>query len=116
MVADIEASAHRAGIALLMNDLAFLVLAFLFEALGRGDRQIAVLELKLNLILFESGQIHGQLIAVIVFLEIRLHYAGCVLAVQLVVHIGFQASEREVKPVIKQTLSKNTRQHKSYLL
>ena len=92
-----------------MNELALLVLVLFFEALGRGDRQVTILQLQIDLILLEARQVHLQLVAFIVFLQVGLHHTGCVFAVQLLVHAGLKASERKIEPVIKQTLSKNTR-------
>ena len=92
-----------------MDDLSLLVLALFFKAFGRGNRQVAVLQLQINLIFLEARQVHFQLVAFVVLIQIRLHHACCMLAIQLAIHIGFEAPEREVKPVIKQTLSKNTR-------
>ena len=92
-----------------MDNLAFFVFAVLFEALAGCDGQIAVLQLQIDLILLEARKVNFQLVVIIVILQIRLHHTSCVLAIQLVVHIGFKASVREAEPVIKQTLSKNTR-------
>ena len=92
-----------------MNDLALLILAFFFVALGSGDRQVAILQLQIDLIFLEARQVHLQLIAFIVFLQIGLHHMSRMFAIQLAIHVGFKASEREAHPVIKQTLSKNTR-------
>ena len=58
ILADVEASGHGTGITLLMDDLAFLVLALFFNALGRGDRQIPVLQLQINLIFLEARQVY----------------------------------------------------------
>ena len=58
ILADIEASGHGAFVAFLMNDLALLILAFFFEALGSGNRQVAILQLQIDLILFEARQVH----------------------------------------------------------
>ncbi len=109
ILADVEASGHGTRITLLVDDLALLVLALFFKAFGRGDRQVAVLQLQIDLIFLEARQVHFQLIAFIVFLQIRLHHMCCMFAIQLAIHIGFKTSERETHPVIKQTLSKNTR-------
>ena len=61
------------------------------------------------LVFFKSRQVHFQRVVIIVILQVGLHHAGRVLAVQLMIHIGLKASERKIEPVIKQTLSKNTR-------
>ena len=92
-----------------MDNRAFFVFGVLFEALAGRDGQIAVLQLQINLILLEARKVNFQLVVIIEVLQIRLHHTCCVLAIQLVVDIGFIASVRKTEPVIKQTLSKNTR-------
>ena len=49
ILADVEASGHGTRITLLMDDLSLLVLALFFKAFGRGNRQVAVLQLQINL-------------------------------------------------------------------
>ena len=116
VLAYIEAAAASTGIALLANILALLVALILVQALGRLDGQIAVLQLHIDLILLEAGQIDIQLVAVRGLPHIGLHQVLAVLAVQRVVTLGHYHHTKGIrKEIIKQVLTKNARQHKSYL-
>ena len=92
-----------------MDDLAHFVLAVFFQRFRSADREVAVLQLQFDLIFLEARKIDQQFIAFVVLFQIRLHHTGCMFSVKLVVNIGLKASERESHPVIKQTLTKNTR-------
>ena len=115
-VADIEAALHRAGVALLTNHLAALVLLVLVQTLFSAYGEITVFKVKRDLILLEARQIDFNIVAVLVLVHVGLHDTRGVLAVQLAVNI-VHAPKRSVHPIIKEIITKDTRhQHNSYLL
>ena len=111
----IEAAAAGAGVALLADVLTVLIGLVLIQALGCGDGHIAVLQLHIDLVLLEAGQVNIQLVGVLGFPHIGLHQIPCVLAVQGILGSGCNHTEGIVKEIIKQVLTKNARQHKSFL-
>ena len=109
-IAHVEATAARAGIALLADILALLVLRVLVQTLGSADRQVAVLQIHVDLILMETGQVDVQLVVVVRLPHIGLHEALGVLAVQGVMVVPHREETKVIiKEIIKQVLTKNAR-------
>ena len=57
LVADIEAAAHAAGVALAADILAVFLLLVLVKALGCADAQVTVVQLYVDLILLKAWQV-----------------------------------------------------------
>ena len=115
-IANIEATGANAGVALLAKDTALLILCILVKTLLGTDGQITVLNIQLDLILLEAGQVNIQLVAVLCLTDIGLHHVACVFAIQRLIRpTGIHQSKGGSKEIIKQVLTKNARQHKSFL-
>ena len=107
----IEAALHHAGITLLTEYLAFLVLVVLLQGFLRRDGQITVVQFQMNFILLEAGQINIYLIALIRFPDVRLHHVLRVFAVQSMIDIA-EATEKITVEIIKnvhQVFTENSR-------
>ena len=116
VVSDVEGSLHGTGIAFLADHAALLVLFILVKSLVRGYGQIPVFQSQFHLVLLESGQIHIDFIPVFLFTDVCLHFTLCIASIETAVHV-LHLAVKIIKPVIKQTLTKNTRhQHTSYFL
>ena len=116
-VAHVEGSLAGAGVALLTDDAAgLLVLLVLLNALGGGNGEVALLQLDADFVLLEAGQVDGQLVAVLGLVHVGLHDAGSVLAVQSLVGIPYAAAERVVEQIVKQVFTEHHRQHRDNFL
>ena len=110
LLTHIEAAAALTGVALPAQITAILLLLVLIQALGGTDGQTTVLQLQLNLILLEAGQVHIQLIGVLGLPHIGLHQVLAVLAVQRVAgkHVGHSV-KGILEKVVKQIFTKQAR-------
>ena len=104
----IEASLHGARITLLTDQFALVGLV-LIKPLGGADNKIAIVQLDRDLIFRETRQIDIKFIMVFVLMHVCLHQPVGVPAVKLSFGLVHVSDLREIKPVIKQILSKNTR-------
>lgn len=109
MLTDVEAALHHARITLLTEHLALFVFLVLLQRFLRGDGQITVLQLQMNFVLLEARQIDVHLIAVIRFLDIRLHHVLRVLAVQSAIHVAKAAEQVEIIKSVHQVFTENSR-------
>jgi len=109
VLADIEASLHRSGVALLPYQLALLVLFVFIKTLVRADDKISVIELQTDFLLLEAGQVDVYLVMVVMLVDICLHHPVGMPAVKLSFGTVHVSEIRECEPVVKQILSKNTR-------
>ena len=69
----------------------------------------------MHLVLLEARQVDVQLIRAIHLADVGLHQVLCVLAVQGIASLRHHHAERITEEIIKQVLTKNAGQHKSYL-
>src|SRR5699024_6426513 len=81
-VAYIEASLHCAGITLLADVFAFLILLIFIQAFRSGNGQVTVLKFDVDLIFLESRQINVKFISCIMLTDICLHDILCILTIQ----------------------------------
>ena len=108
-LANVEASAAGADIPLSADIMRFFF-PVLIQSLGGRNGEITVFQRNLDIFLLEAGQIHFQLIAVILLLDVSGHHSGSIVAVELFLHVLHSViKEREVaKEIIKQVLIVNT--------
>ena len=117
MCAHIEASLHGTRIAFLPNQLAILILLLFVQPLCGADREITVVQLHRELFFLEARQINVQLIAVLFLMHIGLHQHSRAASVQLPLRLICPFQCREIKPIIKQIITKQARyEHTLYLL
>ena len=116
VLAHVEAPAANAGVTLPAEILAVAVSLVLVQTLGRTDGQVAILQVNSNLILLETGQVHIHLIGILQLPDVGLHQILGVFAVQRVIAANRHHHAKGVsKEIIEQVLTKNARQHKSFL-
>ena len=116
VVAYVEAALHGAGVPFLTEQLA-VFLFLILQVLLRGDSQITILQIQMDFVLLQAGQINGQLVAFICFLHVGLHHPGGVLAIQYVFRTAEAAEEITVE-VIKQIhhiFTENSRQESTHI-
>ena len=110
LVADIEGTAHAAGIALAADIFAVLILLVLVQTFCGADAQVAVFQLDGDFILGKARQVDVQLVALFTFADIGLHHVLSVFAVQRAAHPFEFLIEIEVHHIIKQIFTKDARQ------
>ena len=114
---DIKASLHRPRISFLTDQLAFLIVLVFVQTLRSTDGQVTVIQLYRDLVFRKARKIDIHFIMVFMFMHIRLHQTIRMSAVQLSFRFVQIGKIREIKPVVKQIFSENTRhQHNQFLL
>ena len=122
LLADIEAACAAAGSTLLADIAALVVLVIqLLIALG-ADGQIAVVQIQLDILFLEAGQIHEHIVAVLVLADIGFHHIGGTFAKHTAGRSGLHGTVKIVLPIvaeqiIHQSLIEHIRNHhhKSFL-
>ena len=71
IIAHIEAPLHSARIPLLTDHSAALILLLFVQVFGSTDGQIAVLQLEIDLLLLESGQVYRHFVIAADFLYVN---------------------------------------------
>ena len=122
LLADIEAACAAAGSTLLADIAALVVLVIqLLIALG-ADGQIAVVQIQLDILFLEAGQINEHIVAVLVLADIGFHHIGGTFAKHTAGGSGLHGAVKIVLPIvaeqiIHQSLIEHIRNHhhKSFL-
>ena len=101
--------------------MAVLILLIIAVAAHRLNRQVAVVQFHLNIVLLAARQINGHFVAVVRLFDIGLHHVCTALAkriTSLTVHHAFNRSviPERIEEIIEQIFMENSRhKHKSFL-